>query len=505
MNISEFRNKVESSTNVLLVLPYLVDPDSIATASLLYRFLVSKGKKVDVAAEKVPVTIFNNIFSLAGIDVNKILHEISPIRYVISVSNVSDKTSVDWERRDNQLYIKLTPDIGIVDFESINYSREGGIYDLVITVNVDRLSDLGEVYTSISKKFEEYEIVSVGGNLDVEGRVIVSLFQGQWMSTELLYNYANDLDLEIDQVNATIILHGIIGQTHGLQKVYSNNTFAIVTDIANKYQLDLSTIIKQYFASVGIDNVRVQEKILNNLKFDESRKTVYSYLTNRDLAQLGISFSNFDYNYYLPFSVDGRDYYSFIVLESGLSSFVYLVSPFESEEYIGIVNRSNAIKNKTLAYISIDAGAIDAANQVLGVISGGTLLQRQQEEKKVFSNASSITQHIDTVSEGWGYNDNTNQQPISAPTIPLNSPNSVIPSSPEGAYTMTSTNTVFDQRSILLTEHSANQGSAYPTDPSPFQKAGDSQINSVVLHSSNVHTQTQHMNPSAPPFTPANT
>ncbi len=497
MNISEFRNKVENSTNVLVVLPYLVDPDSIATASLLYRFLVSKGKKVDIAAEKVSVSIFNDIFSLAGIEVEKILREISPIRYVISVSNVSDKTSIDWQRRDGKLDIKLTPDIGIVDFESITYSREGGIYDLVITVNVDRLSDLGAVYTSIPKKFEEYDIVSIGGNLNIDGRATVSLYQDQLMSVEFLYQYANDLDVEIDQVSATIILHGIIGQTHGLQKVYHNNTFAIVTDLANRYQVDLSTIIKQYFASVSIDNVRVQEKILNNLKFDESRKTVYSYLTNRDLAQLGISYNNFDYNYYLPFSADGKGYYSFIVLESGISSCVYITAPFESEEYLGIVNRSNAIKNKTLAYLSIDAGAIDAANQVLGVISGGTLLQKKQEETKVSTNSSSVVQNIDTVSEVLEYSDNTTNTtsplPIYAPTIPVNSLNSVAPTSTVVADVMTGTSAVFDQ------------GPVYPTEPSPFQKAEDSQIDAVVSHQVNLHPQnTNPVVSSVSPFTPIN-
>ncbi len=498
MNISEFRNKVENSTNVLLVLPYLVDPDSIATASLLYRFLVSKGKKVDIAAEKVPVTIFNNIFSLAGIEATKILNKISPIRYVISVSNVSDKTSIDWERRADQLDIKLTPDAGIVDFESITYSREGGIYDLVITINVGRLSDLGEIYTSIPKKFEEYEIVSIGGNLNLEGRAIVSLSQDQWMSTELLYSYADDLNFEIDQTNATVMLHGIVGQTHGLQKVYSNNTFAIVTDIANRYQIDLPAIIKQYFASINVDSVRVEEKILNNMKFDESRKTVYSYLTNRDLAQLGISYNNFDYNYYLPFGVDGRYYYSFIVLESGLSSFVYLVSPLESEEYMGIVNRSNAIRNKTLAHISIDADAINAANQVLRVISGGTLLQRQQEETKVGIDSSPVAHNIDTISQSWGHNDNTNQQTISAPAIPLNSPNSV--GSSVGAYIMTGTNTVSDQGMAHSTEPSFNPGSVYPTEPSPFQKAGDAQINAVVSHP--VNLLYQNTSPAVPPVSP---
>lgn len=376
MSLQDFKSQIDKSSNILIVLPFLVDPDSIASSALLYKMFAAKGKNVTIAAEKNPITRFTDIFSIAGFDASQILHEIQPISYVITVPELSQNVDITWDKKDDQVNLRLIPESGIVDFDKIKYSKEGGIYDLVITVNVSRLLDLGKIYSFKPKKFEEFNIASLGPQLVINDVNIVSFYDDNFSTTtELIFQNAKELGLEIDSAVAEITAKGIVGSTFGLQRVEKNRTFGVIAEIANKYQIDISAIIKKYFYSMSKADVKIEERILKNLRFDDSRKTVYSLLTNNDFLQLGLSENDLDVNIHLPLRVNWEYEYSFIAIESGISSKIYISSTRNSTEFNEIINRANGFKNKNKGFVSINTNAIDASNQILSVISGNVLDQ----------------------------------------------------------------------------------------------------------------------------------
>lgn len=384
MNLQDIKLQIENSSNILITLPTLTDADSVAVSSLLYKHIISKGKNVSIASSKKIPSKYLDILNKAEFDTSKVLDEIKPISYVISVQEINDKVDVNWDKSENQINLRLTPESGIVDFEKIKYSREGGIYDLIITINTKKLKNLGKVYSNHSRLFEDFNIISIGAELSLEGKDILSLIDENYTTTsEIIFQHAKDLGIEIDSVSAEITAHGIVGSTKGLQRIDKKSTFGVIAELANKYQIDFASIVRKYFYSMDLNEARLQERILKNLRFDDSRKTVYSVLTNTDLSDIGISVNSSDLWKLLPLHVNGKYDYSFIACEDGLNTNIFFSATKPETDFTKIVERANGIENKNLAHININSNANDASIRMLSIISGGEFHETKTVEPAI--------------------------------------------------------------------------------------------------------------------------
>lgn len=373
MNLQDFKSQIEKSTNVLLVLPYLADSDAVATSAILYNLLSKKDKKVTIASSTKLSEKYSSILKLIDFDLSKVINSIKPVSYVISVADMNQqKVDVTWERIENKINLSLTPEGGEVDFEKISFSKEGGIYDLVIVINVSKLEDLGSVYTNHSKYYENFNIISVGSELKIGETNAISLVEPNYSTTsEVLFKNIEELDGELNALNAEITAHGIVGSTNGLQRVRNTRTYGVISEIANKFEVDVPAIVRKYFYSMNQQDVIIRERILKNLKFDDSRKAVYSVLTKNDLSQTNLN--NFDFNTILPYNVNGKYDYAFLVYEVGITSNVLIYSTKAETKLSEIIARGKGVLGREFGLITINSNANDAATRALNVISGGSL------------------------------------------------------------------------------------------------------------------------------------
>jgi len=422
MNLQDFKSQIDSSSNILIVLPMNADADSVASAALLFKLLSGKGKKTTISSSRAILEKYTNILNLAGYSKDNVINEIKPVSYVVSVGEIKEKVDISWNRNEDKIDLVLTPEGGEIDFDKISYSKEGGIYDLVISVNVSKLDDLGPIYSNHAKLYEGYNIVSVGSELQVNNNQVLSLFDNNYSTTsEIIFKNYSDLDGQIDTACAEITAYGIVGNTNGLQRVNNGRTYGVISEISNKYQIDVPFIVRKYFYSMTKDEVILRERILKNIKFDESRKVVYSVLTKADLGQINLS--NFDFSTVLPFNVNGKYDYSFLVYEDGITSNILIYSVRPDIRLDQIIMRAKGFLGKSHSTVQINSNANDSAIRMLNVISGGSL------EDKI---PSQIEQRVATeveVKQNVQVKDNNTVAPVStvenvepAPVVATSSP-----------------------------------------------------------------------------------
>lgn len=372
-NIQTFKTTVENASKLLLIIPQIITTDTCASVGLLYKLLHEKmGKDVDVAASRQVPARFHELLKNCGIDVSKFFTEIKPVSYVIRVNDTKDKIDVEWEKINDSIEVVLTPDREEIDFSKVSFAKQGGIYDAVITFNARRLEDLGRIYNEFEKLYSRYDIISINHQSHDAEYAKVSINDDNVSTTsEVLYNIYEDFGYTVDSSEAEIIAHGIIGSTYGLHQVTKNKTYKIISELASKYSVDISGLTTKYFYSMSKDNLKLRERLLRNVRYDESRKTIYSILTSRDFSDIHVSSKDLDGIDYLPFNIC-KDYdLAFLAYEDNGKSHVLIHSNKKEKDLTAILQKVQGVGDHAYGMATFDGDPNNASNAMLQAIWGG--------------------------------------------------------------------------------------------------------------------------------------
>jgi nanoRNase/pAp phosphatase (c-di-AMP/oligoRNAs hydrolase) len=372
-NIQSFKSTIENANKVLLILPHIMTTDVCASVGLMYKLLRDKMQKdVDVAASRAVPSRFHDILKTCGIEVNKIFTEIKPVSYVIRVNDTKDRVDIEWQKKTDNIEVVLTPDKEEIDFSKVSFSKEGGIYDAVITFNALRLEDLGRIYSDFEKLYSRYEIVAVNHQGSDAEYAKVSLNDENVSTTsEVLYRIYDELGYQIESVDADIVAHGIIGSTYGLHQVQKGKTYKTVSELANKYNVDISSITTKYFYSTSKEGLKLRERLLRNVRYDDARKTVYSTLSSRDFSETHVSPQDLDGMDYLPFNICKEYDIAFLAYEEGGRSHVLVHSNKKTKDLTSILKKVNGVGDKLYGVVTFNSDANAASNSMLQAIWGG--------------------------------------------------------------------------------------------------------------------------------------
>lgn len=386
MNTSDFKTQIESASRILIILPHTLNSDSCATAGLLHRYLKNKQQKeVDIASSRKVPARFIDLLSKGGIDPEKILSDIKPVSYVIKVDDAKENINVEWKKVGEEIDVILTPQTQEIDFSKVRFAKEGGIYDLVITINSQKLEDLGRIYSDQKNIIEKFNIAAVS-KFDLKDSYAKATLTDENYSTssEILFKAFEDLDYSPEKIDAEIAAEGIIGSTFGLHQVSKAKSFGVVAELANKHDVNFSDITTKYFYAFGKDDVKLRERILKNVRFDDSRKTVYSTLSAADFSALGLTPKMLDGCDYLPFNIC-KDYeYAFLVYEDAGKSYGLIHSNRKENKMSQILDSVDGHGDQLFGSATFELNANDAANKILAAISGnGTSASAPQPQTSV--------------------------------------------------------------------------------------------------------------------------
>jgi len=281
---------IERSEKILLCTHRKPDGDAIGSIMAMYKALNLLGKEVTAAcADELP----ENFLFLPEIDH---LSQDVPGGKDFVVTLDCDQTEVDrlkYHLEDNKIHIVITPKKGKFRKENVSCQERTDHYDLIITVDVADISQLGKLYEDNVELFTSTPIINIDHHISNPGFGKVNLIDVSSSSTaEILYGLIRHLEQHFQKTlivpeTATFLLSGVTTDTGSFQNANTTpKSMDIAADLmeAGANQQD---IIKYLFRTKKLSTLKLWGRILTKLEVDEKHKLVWSSITQQDLKQTG--------------------------------------------------------------------------------------------------------------------------------------------------------------------------------------------------------------------------
>lgn len=223
--INQARSYLKDAQSVLIVIGNNPNMDSMAAGLSLYLALTASGKQTSIVSPREMTVEFNH---LVGVDIvgNRVNGQ-NGRNLIISFPYAEgsiEKVSYNIENDTFNLSIEPREGYPIVTEDMIHYSYGGGTTDLIFTLGLSQLRELGEIYQSNQTLFSQKPIINIDkepqnakfGKVNIIDPNIPSI-------SELIINLFSHLGLTIDRDIASNLLAGI---TFGSQNFTSPMTNA---------------------------------------------------------------------------------------------------------------------------------------------------------------------------------------------------------------------------------------------------------------------------------------
>ncbi|MGE3278477.1 MAG: DHH family phosphoesterase [Candidatus Altimarinota bacterium] len=281
---------IERSEKILLCTHRKPDGDAIGSIMAMYKALNLLGKEVTAAcADELP----EMFHFLPEIDH---LNQDVPGGKDFVVTLDCDQTEVDrlkYHLEDNKIHIVITPKKGTFRKENVSCQERTDHYDLIITVDVADISQLGKLYEDNAELFTSTPIINIDHHISNPGFGKINLIDVASSSTaEILYGLIRHLEQHFQKnlivpETATFLLSGVTTDTGSFQNANTTpKSMDIAADLmeAGANQQD---IIKYLFRTKKLSTLKLWGRILTKLEVDEKHKLVWSSITQQDLKQTG--------------------------------------------------------------------------------------------------------------------------------------------------------------------------------------------------------------------------
>lgn len=230
--LTSARGYFEQSQDVVIAVRSNPTVDNMAAALALYLALSSQGKRVSVVCSDTPIVELSHLVGIDKVS-NSLSGGSSGRNLVISFpyeEGSIEKVSYNIEGTAFNLVIEPRQNYPTITSEMIRYTYSGGNTDVIITINVARLDDLGTLYQDNQGLFTEKPVINIDTNAG-NGRYGRSNIVDPSSSSvcELMTNFMSQLGYQMDADSATNLLQGI---SNGSQNFTSANTSAATFEAA---------------------------------------------------------------------------------------------------------------------------------------------------------------------------------------------------------------------------------------------------------------------------------
>lgn len=303
--ILDLKKIISDNTNILLVLPNLVNTDLISASSTFYNFLNKTLKKhVFIASSEAIPENLDHILDMYGIEQKEIIKEIKPLQYVINIPHKDKDLEINVEKGDTETNILMLPKNEELDVNKITVNAVGTRFNLIVLVGVRKLEEIGDLYKSSKREFDRAKLISIGSDFIVD-YTNENLYSEEYSTvSESISQIIEGFGAHLDQISKDVLFEGIIKGTDGLHRVKSSKAFDTIIKFVPEEQFPsrLSNLVYKLNSS----ELELKRKIFNNLVIKEN--VVYSSLNDKDLGNINPDiFNGMDY---LPFDlVEGVDTY----------------------------------------------------------------------------------------------------------------------------------------------------------------------------------------------------
>jgi len=279
----QFKNFLEKSKEILILLPQNPQGDEIGSAWALYFFLKKRGFSPNIGLSgELPLK-----FSFLP-KPEKILPEISGARdFVLSFDTTRNKIiHLKTEEKENRYNVYVTPEKGSVDPRDFSFILAKFNYDLLIVLGCSDLEKLGKIYETNSDLFFEVPIINIDHQSSNENFGQINLVDvtasstSEIVSQTLEQNYPDAMTEEV----ANCLLTGIISATNSFQE--NSTTPKTLLSAANLMDKGAKQqeIIRWLYKTQSFNTLKLWGRVMAKLKLEESLKLVWAELTIEDFV-----------------------------------------------------------------------------------------------------------------------------------------------------------------------------------------------------------------------------
>ncbi len=280
----QFKKFLETSKEVLILIPENPSADAVGSAWALYYFL----EKLSI----LPAIAFSNHlsekFSFLPRPEN-LLSEISGARdFVLSFNTAENKIiKVRHEEKGDIFNILVTPEKGSVNPKDFSFILAKFKYDLVIVIDCSDLEKLGKLYLENTDLFFEVPVVNIDYKSDNDnfGQINLTDITASSSCEILAKTLENIYPKLIDKKIATCLLTGLIGATDSFQKKNTTpkalSTSASLMDKGANQQ----EIIRWMYKTQPLHILKLWGRAMAKINWDSESKLVWSALTVEDFVQ----------------------------------------------------------------------------------------------------------------------------------------------------------------------------------------------------------------------------
>ncbi len=284
--ILDYWNK---SKKTLIALPKNPTADKVSAAVALREVLLKMQKQADIVCPTAPVA-GNWDFLGKPLDIKQSL----PDQNVLVVSLNTTKAKLDelsYQSLSDKVQIFLKPKEGLFSSNDIDVAVGGSAYDLIVSVGVQNLEMLNDLYDKNSQIFFSTPKINLDTNPANEYFGTINLIDVTASSvSELMTGLVDSMESGIiDENIATILMAGIIAQTHSFQDSSTtpktlNTASKLVTQGARQQD-----IIKTLYKTKDFALLKLWGRALARVKTAKNGELLYSYLTSSDFIKTGLS------------------------------------------------------------------------------------------------------------------------------------------------------------------------------------------------------------------------
>lgn len=226
MNLNVYTFRLQSlltqAKNILLLVSREPNIDKLASSLALYLSLSQKGKQVSIVCPDKMTVAYSHLFA-----VDKVKDELggNGKNLVISFPYVEgsiEKVSYNIENNKFNLVIEPRAEENIIASETVEFSTSGNgenNFDLVITIGVTDLSDLGKFQQDAQKLFSGRTVVTINNTQSNLSQSTLNIINTTNVSiSEMVTILMSKINLPIDQDIAGNLLKGIKEKTQNFQR-----------------------------------------------------------------------------------------------------------------------------------------------------------------------------------------------------------------------------------------------------------------------------------------------
>ena len=161
----QFKNFLEKSEEVLILIPENPSGDAVGSAWALYFFLEKSGRNPTIAFSNQLPSKYSFLPKP-----QRILTELSGARdFILQFDTTFNKIAgVRWEEKDNKLDLHITPEKGTIDPRDFSFILAKFKYDLIVVLDSPDLLKLGKLYEKNPDLFFEVPVVNIDHRSDNE-------------------------------------------------------------------------------------------------------------------------------------------------------------------------------------------------------------------------------------------------------------------------------------------------------------------------------------------------